>query len=337
MRNLEMSILYVEDDTTIAPEVAEFLRHRVRELYFAKDGKEGLEMYHHYHPDMIITDIKMPVMSGLEMIQKIREDDNETPIIVTSAHNDCSFLLESINLGVDGYLLKPLDLGVMIQKIHKLAEPMEMKKHIRQLNESLIQTNASLEAKIAKAVKAHTNSLVKENESMQRLAFYDALTNLPNRAFVYEVLEKEIQKAKRNKDIFALFFIDVDDFKYINDTYGHDIGDKVLVEFAKRLQKSVRKSDYVGRLGGDEFILIAEDVKNVKAVITLAQKIRENIQKKFTIHAHVIEFSCSIGISCFPDDAQNMNELIKDADLAMYSIKRKDKDGIAFYRDLKKE
>ncbi|WP_457743305.1 diguanylate cyclase domain-containing protein [Sulfurimonas sp.] len=335
MLKLDIILLYVEDDNDIAVEVMDFLKHRVRELHFAKNGEEGLDIYKHSHPDMIITDIQMPVMNGLDMIQRIREDNNEIPIIITSAHNDCHFLLESINMGVDGYLLKPLDLEQMIAKIHKLAEPMNMKKHIRQLNNKLIKTNANLEAKIAKAVQAHTDSLIKENETMQKLAFYDSLTTLPNRAFIYEVLERKIQRAKRNNDIFALFFIDADNFKQINDSYGHNTGDDVLKEFALRLQQSIRKSDYVGRLGGDEFILIAEDVENTQAVITLAEKICEQINQPFQINDTYVDISCSIGISCFPEDAEDMSELIKDADMAMYSVKKKNKDGVAFYRDMK--
>jgi len=134
MKKLDLIILYVEDDEDIAEEVAEFLQHMVQELYVATNGEEGLRMYYKYHPDIIITDIQMPLMDGLEMIRKIREDDKEIPVLVTSAYDDSEFLVDSINLGVDGYLMKPLDFEVMMKRIQNLGEPIEITKHIRQLN-----------------------------------------------------------------------------------------------------------------------------------------------------------------------------------------------------------
>ena len=334
MQMINRKILYVEDDQNIADEVVEFLEKRVKELYVASDGVEGLELYAQYRPDLIITDVQMPRMNGLEMIEKIRESDSEIPIMITSAYNDTNFLLDSINMGVDGYILKPLDFAMMMQKIEKLVKPLEMREKIHKLNEKLISINASLEASIAKAVQEHTDFLTKLNEDIKKRAFYDSLTKLPNRAFIYEILEKELKKAKRNQSLFALFFIDMDNFKDINDTYGHLIGDAVLVEFAKRLQKSVRETDYIGRLGGDEFILVVSDVQNKEGINVLVRKIREHINQPFTVDGHVLNISCSIGISCYPDDADEMSKLIENADIAMYAVKRKSKDGVAFYKDI---
>jgi diguanylate cyclase (GGDEF)-like protein len=334
MKKMNISILYVEDDSDIAEEVIEFLTPRVKKLYFAVDGLEALEMYERNKPDMIITDVQMPKINGLEMISIIREKNQEIPIIITSAYNDANFLLDSINMGVDGYLLKPLDFKAMEQRIKKLVEPLEMREKIHKLNEKLIAVNASLEAKIAKAVQEHTDFLTKLNEEIKKRAFYDSVTKLPNRAFIYEILEKEIQKAKRYKTLLALFFIDMDNFKRINDIYGHTIGDKVLFEFAQRLKKSVRESDYLGRLGGDEFILVVSDIPNKDSIAALGEKIRQHIKEPFIFGDITLNVSCSIGISCYPDDADTMSKLIENADIAMYSVKRSNKDGVAFYENL---
>jgi diguanylate cyclase (GGDEF)-like protein len=334
MKRMNITVLYVEDDRDIAEEVIEFLTPRVKKLYVAMNGFKALEMYEQYKPDMIITDVQMPEIDGLEMISIIREKNQEIPIIITSAYNDVNFLLDSINMGVDGYLLKPLDFKVMQQRIKKLVEPLEMREKIHKLNEKLIAINASLEAKIAKAVQEHTDFLTKLNEEIKKRAFYDSVTKLPNRAFIYEILGKEIQKAKRYKTLLALFFIDMDNFKKINDLYGHTIGDKVLLEFAQRLQNSVRESDYIGRLGGDEFILVVSDIQDKKAINVLGEKIRHHVNKPFVFDDVEINISCSIGISCYPRDADNMSKLIENADIAMYSVKRCNKDGIAFYEDL---
>jgi len=335
MKYIARTVLYVEDDEDIAQEVAEFLSRRVQQLYIAKDGQEGLELYKKYKPDIIITDVQMPRMSGLEMIAKIRSEDHEVPIIITSAYNDTNFLLSSIDLGVDAYLLKPLDFTMMIERIKKLIEPLEMRKKIHQLNEKLIKLNASLEAEIAKAVQKHTELLTKMNEDMKQRAFYDSLTGLPNRAFIYEIFEKELIKAKRKQQHLGICFIDLDNFKEVNDTYGHLIGDQLLVAVAKVLKSSIRGSDSIGRLGGDEFLLIASDVYNKEGVYTLIQKVRQKLNKAFFIGDLELHLSCSIGISCYPDDAQEMSKLIECADIAMYAVKRGHKNGIAFYSDLK--
>jgi len=335
MQHIDRVILYVEDDGDIAAEVTEFLEKRVKKLYVAKDGVEGLEMYEKVYPDLIITDVQMPRMNGLEMVAKIRQTNIEIPIMITSAYNDTNFLLDSINLGVDGYLLKPLDFAIMIQRIEKLVKPIEMREKIHRLNEKLISINASLEARIATAVQEHTKFLTELNEDIKKRAFYDSLTQLPNRAFIYEILERELKKAKRTHSLFAIFFIDMDNFKDVNDTYGHLVGDKVIIEFAKRLQASVRETDYIGRLGGDEFILVVSDVQNKDGINILVRKIRDHINHNFIFENLTLKISCSIGISCYPDDADEMSKLIENADIAMYSVKRDTKDDVAFYGNIK--
>jgi len=335
MNRLPVCLLYVEDDVDIAQEIIEFLSYRVSEVLYACDGEEAYQRYKEHNVDIIVTDIQMPKMNGLELIAKIREENRDIPVVITTAYNDNAFLLESINLGIDGYLLKPIDLQVMFETLQKVVKPMLMHRRIEELNERLIEINAELEAKIAQAVQENTRTLVEENTEIKKIAFYDTLTGVANRALIYALLEKEIQKAQRNGSKFALFFIDLDNFKSINDNYGHHIGDRVLIEFTQRLQSALRESDTVGRLGGDEFLLIAADIQDINAVNILAQKILDLFKEPFLIEKrYEIRVTCSIGISCFPDDATSMEELIKDADKAMYSIKKEHKEGVAFYSTL---
>jgi len=302
---------------------------------YAHDGEEAYKIYTQNEIDVIVTDIQMPKMNGLELIAKVRQDNRTIPVVITTAYNDNAFLLESINLGIDGYLLKPIDLEVMFETIQKVVKSMLMHRRIEELNERLIDINADLEAKIAHAVQENTRSLVQENTEIKKMAFYDVLTGVPNRALIYALLEKEIQKAQRKGSPFALFFIDLDNFKAINDTYGHHVGDQVLIEFAQRLQATLRESDTIGRLGGDEFLLIAADIEDTSAVTVLAQKILQLFKEPFVIEKeYAIKLSCSIGISCFPRDATSMEELIRDADKAMYSIKKESKEGVAFFSSL---
>jgi len=338
MNKLPVTLLYVEDDEDIAQEVVEFLSHRVSKLYYAKDGLEAYALYSRVKIDILLTDIQMPKMNGLELARTIRQEDKTLPIIITTGYNDSNFLLESINLGIDGYLLKPLDLKIMFETIEKVAKPMLMHRRIEELNERLLEMNAELEIKVAMAVQENTRFLREENIKIKKIAFYDTLTGIPNRALIYALLEKEIQKAERHGTHFALFFIDLDNFKAINDSYGHSIGDKVLVEFTQRLQATLRESDTIGRLGGDEFLLIAPDIQDTKAMHVLADKIVKLFVEPLRIDEYnAIRLSCSIGISCYPHDATSMEELIKDADQAMYSIKKERKEGVAFYSDFLKD
>lgn len=171
-------------------------------------------------------------------------------------------------------------------------------------------------------------------ESDKKLYFYanhDVLTKLPNRVQFETHLKKTIESCKRNQNKIALFFIDLDKFKDVNDTYGHSIGDEMLKTIAKRLEQSIRKEDFIARLGGDEFVLIIKDVKNNEDMIKLANKINENIKEAIVIEDKVFFMSLSIGISIFPDDGKDSEDLIKHADAAMYEVKENGRNGSKLY------
>lgn len=117
-----LTALYVEDEEVVREELARFLLRRLKTVYTAKNGQEGLELYRQYKPDVVITDITMPIMDGLAMARAIKEADSEAPVIITSAHNEHDFFVESVELGIDGYVLKPLNAGVLLQSILKSAQ-----------------------------------------------------------------------------------------------------------------------------------------------------------------------------------------------------------------------
>jgi diguanylate cyclase (GGDEF)-like protein len=330
MKSVDISLLYIDDNKEMLDEVASYLKYRVKKLFTASNEEEAIQEYHRNHPDLIVA-----TANSLDILKRIKEDDSNIPILIICSKEETDTIIDSINNNIDSYILKPINLDKLMDKIIKLAEPILMQKHIRLLNQKLIETNNDLEAKIAKAVQEHTNSLISQNQKMQKQAFYDTLTDIPNRAFIYELLEKELKKSKRHKTKFALFFLDLDNFKSINDTFGHEIGDKVLVEFAKRIKENIRESDSVGRLGGDEFLLIASDIQTIDNIKIFANKILKSITKKYFLDNLVLNVSCSIGISIYPDDAEDIGELIKYADIAMYEVKKTTKHGIKFYSDLK--
>ena len=168
-------------------------------------------------------------------------------------------------------------------------------------------------------------------EKMKHLATHDALTGLPNRTLLFEHLDHAILKARRHKKKGALIFIDIDGFKSINDNYSHRTGDLLLKEFAHRISQVMRTSDIVGRLSGDEFLIIIENIHSIEDLLGTVRKIKNFFLTPFMINGSKIDITVSMGIALFPSDGENADQLIHAADQAMYRVKSKGKDGFTFY------
>jgi two-component system CheB/CheR fusion protein len=162
-------------------------------------------------------------------------------------------------------------------------------------------------------------------------ANYDALTRLPNRRLFYDRLDQDIAKTNRANNLLALLFIDLDSFKEVNDQYGHQVGDELLIQVANRLISGVRASDTVSRLGGDEFMVILCDLNEIAEAGKIAQWLVESISKPFFIANESIQVSASIGIIFYPSDSDNADDLIKGADVAMYKSKKRGKNQFSYY------
>jgi len=175
------------------------------------------------------------------------------------------------------------------------------------------------------------NKLQENNKSLTHIANHDNLTGLSNRTLFMDRLEQTIKDAKRNKTKAALFFMDLDHFKEINDRYGHNMGDKVLQMVAQRFLKCIRGNDTLSRLGGDEFTLIMKDFKTEEDITLLASKIVAIIHKPMIIDNITLELSTSIGIGITPSDATTAEELLKFADTSMYRAKHSGKNKFVFY------
>jgi diguanylate cyclase (GGDEF)-like protein/PAS domain S-box-containing protein len=173
----------------------------------------------------------------------------------------------------------------------------------------------------------------KVQDKLNKLAHYDTLTSLPNRTMFHNALEAMISKANRNKSKVALMFIDLDNFKMINDTLGHDYGDLLLQEVAKRVKGILRAEDIVSRLGGDEFTVILDDIKDVSYPSIVAQKIIDALSTPIKLKNEMGYVGASVGISIFPDDASKIEQLIKNADLAMYKAKHEGKNIYKYFTE----
>ncbi|MDM7985751.1 MAG: EAL domain-containing protein [Smithella sp.] len=170
-------------------------------------------------------------------------------------------------------------------------------------------------------------------QELNHLATHDALTGLPNRLMFSQLLDHAIHSAQRYKKQLAVLFIDLDRFKTINDSLGHDAGDQLLKEIALRLRKSLRNVDVVGRLGGDEFIVLIEDLQEIKQLEIIAHKILATVIKPMVLLGEECRVTASIGISVFPKDGQDEQSLMKNADIAMYFAKEEGKNNFQFYSE----
>jgi diguanylate cyclase (GGDEF)-like protein len=174
---------------------------------------------------------------------------------------------------------------------------------------------------------------LRESKSrLYQLAHHDTLTGLPNRLLFRDRLERAIAKAERNQSLVAILFLDLDRFKYINDTLGHDIGDEVLREVAARLQGQCRKSDTVARLGGDELIFMLDDITTPNVVASVAEKILDAMAVPLSIEGQELSISTSIGIGIYPNDSKEIDFVIKCADMALYQAKSEGRNTYRFYR-----
>jgi len=185
----------------------------------------------------------------------------------------------------------------------------------------------NLNAKLEKEIEAHKATV----KRLDQMAHHDVLTNLPNRALFATLLDKSLAISRRNEQQLALMFLDLDGFKQINDTAGHDAGDQLLVDTAERLVRCVRASDTVARFAGDEFIVLLNEIRSKDDARFVANKILELIGQPFHIKESELQVGASIGISLFPSDGDDMISLLKNADTAMYRAKEKGKNNFQFY------
>lgn len=172
-------------------------------------------------------------------------------------------------------------------------------------------------------------------EKITYLANYDSLTGIPNRAYLMHELDIFVERSIREEHKLAVIFFDIDKFKTINDTYGHNIGDKVLKTVARRVQGTIRKVDTFGRLGGDEFLIIQSSIEKNEDVLALINRIFKTLDEPISIENGEIKISISAGISIYPDNAKDMNLLLSSADHAMYAAKKESGNSYKFYKEQK--
>ena len=180
-------------------------------------------------------------------------------------------------------------------------------------------------------IQKESGRLQKAKAQLEQYANYDTLTGLPNRRFFFDTLERIVAESEKAAGRFVLLYIDLDGFKDINDNYGHEVGDSVLIEVGNRLVKHVRVTDFVARLGGDEFAIIFRDIEDMKSAMDITENIHTILQEPMHIGTLDCSINSSIGLAAYPDTAKESETLVRDADSAMYGIKRNGKGGYGIF------
>lgn len=234
---------------------------------------------------------------------------------------------------------------------HILLKPINvLNKATAEISMGHLETTIDIESddeigELAKSFNDMTSNLKESSDQVKFLAYHDNLTGLPNRLMFKEYLEPTLARAKRNNEIFAILFLDLDDFKRVNDSLGHKAGDKLLQNIATKLSKCLRDEDFishleekgtyssniVARLGGDEFIILLTDINKTYSASFIAERILTEFKKPEMIEGHELFMNTSIGISLYPEDGDTPDELIKHADIAMYSAKKSGKNNCKNY------
>lgn len=234
-----------------------------------------------------------------------------------------STILPAIVTPFFAYFIVRLLLKLDVAERELIKAKTELEVRIKQRTAELVRANKALQAEIAERIRAE--------ETIRQMAYHDVLTGLPNRMLFNDRCMLALAHADRNKQRLALMVLDLDQFKDINDTLGHSVGDQLLQAVSNRLAKLLRKTDTIARMGGDEFLLLLPKIVQTHHTFMIAQKILEAIRKPFVLASHELKITTSIGIAIYPDDGEDIDTLMKNADIALYHAKGQGRDNCQRY------
>jgi diguanylate cyclase (GGDEF)-like protein len=318
------------------------LRHGY-ELVVAASGHDALREVLRHDFAVILLDVSMPGMDGFETAEAIHSHprSDAVPIIFITAHyGDDINRVKAYQKGAADYLLTPVVPQVLQTKVGVFVELTKKNLQLQIKTEQLSRLNQDLQVQRLQDLERINRELqleVAERKLAERtahdLAVRDALTGLLNRRALIGHLEHAVASADRQRAEFALLFLDLDRFKIVNDTLGHEVGDELLRQVAARLSAAVRVSDVVARLGGDEFVVLVEGKAAGTNAARVARKISQAHSRPYEIGPHRITTSSSIGIGVYPQDGASAQMLMKNADVAMYHAKQHQRGSIKFFHE----
>jgi len=261
------------------------------------------------HFEALILDMNLPDGEGTAGLQQVASLCPELPIVILTGSDDEQLALETLHLGAQDYLCKNgVDALALMRALRYATERKHVELKLKQALQESAQRNLQLEC----------------------AAKYDGLTGLPNRSYFQEVVELAICRAQRDSHVLAVLYFDLNGFKNINDLYGHTVGDALLKQVGDRVQQIMRGCDFVARVGGDEFVVLADSLTDGAEAFAIAQRIQQVIDRPIQVGPHSLNVSVSIGIAVYPD-GRTVEELVQYADLAMYEARNAAGLHVAFY------
>ena len=290
-----MKILLIDDSKTAAAAANTTLEDLGHEVTAINNPLDSLKTFKKISPDLIILDIAMDKKNGFECAKEIRQyqqGKDWVPIIFLSGTASEENIVQGIDAGGDDYLTKPLNKIILAAKIKAMQRIVDMR-----------------------------DELIVTTEELKALSSTDTLTHIPNRSEYERNIALTTATSKRHKRQFALLFLDLDNFKSVNDNLGHHAGDLLLQEVANRLQSATRSTDFIARMGGDEFAVILNEIRLPEDAGGVAKKIISAMQPPFQLDSNDLHIGFSIGIACYPLAGQDASTLAKNADIAMYRAK----------------
>ncbi len=291
-------VLVVDDDLLMRRMLSYALAREGYRIEEAENGQEAVAAFTQLSPDVMLMDAVMPKLNGFDACRQIRAlpGGKSIPILIVTSLDDDDSVSQAFEAGASDFITKPIHWAVLRQRTRRMLEASHAERRV------------------------------------QRLAYHDTLTGLPNRVLLAERLGQSLAQARRTPHRLALLFADLDRFKWINDTLGHDAGDRLIKSVATCLNGCLRESDTVARLGGDEFVLLLDPVQHSEDAALVAAKVLEVLRGPFLVGGREITIAASIGIAVYPDDGDNLVQLMKHADTAMYHAKENGRDQYVFYR-----
>jgi two-component system cell cycle response regulator len=293
------SVLIIDDSDNVRDLIIRTLREAALfdQYREARDGIEGIKSLISAKADLIICDLEMPRMDGFKFMSLVnsRQDLRDIPIIMLTGREDRDLKIKGLEQGACDYVTKPFDAGELVARV-----------------------------KVQLKIKALQDELKKSNELLKELSNTDPLTNLNNRRYLTKALNSEFLRAERTGDCLSLIILDIDNFKKINDTYGHQNGDKVLSSIAEVTQTHLRCYDIAARYGGEEFVLVLPGTSLVGGE-EVAERLREEVEAiSFAPPMDKLTVTISLGVALFPSPlVDDMESLIRQADEALYRAKQK--------------
>lgn len=308
-----MRLLLVDDDELDRMAVVRVLQNPklIKDIVHANTAVSALKLYDESTFDLVLLDYRLPDMECLDVLSLLTQhtEKHAAVVILTGMEDNEVIERNCIFAGAQDFLLKK-----------ELSE--------RHLTKALVH---------AQARHALNSQLLETHRRLKYLAENDPMTGLSNRHYFEEHLRGAIKRAHRFNFQLGLIYLDIDNFKLINDSMGHDSGDQLLQQVAQRMLTVVREGDVVSRLGGDEFAIIVHDLSVETSIILLAQRIIESLRTPFTLNNTEHFVTCSIGIATYPRCAMTAEDMLKHADMAMYQVKHDGRNGFNFYSEALQE